>query len=143
MIVVTVIGILSAIVLPTFRLDSARAKVSEAVLAFSPCKNMVTETYMTGGVPPNPGEQWGCEVNQPSNYVDTVSVSAPEGVIKISLRGFNDLRIDTYDITMAPLDPSGVYPSAAGDEIKTWRCGASADGTTLDVKYLPNSCRGF
>jgi type IV pilus assembly protein PilA len=144
MIVVTVIGILAAIVLPTFRLDSARAKVSEAVLAFSPCKNMVTETYMGGGAPPDPGEQWGCEpTGQSSTYVSNVYVQAPQGIIKITLTGFNDLRIDTNDITLAPLDPSGVYPSAPGDEIKTWRCGASADGTTLDVKYLPSSCRGF
>jgi type IV pilus assembly protein PilA len=144
MIVVTVIGVLSAIVLPSFRLDAARAKVSEAILAFAPCKNMVTETYMSGGDPPNSGEQWGCEpTGQSSTYVSNIYVQAPEGIIRITLTGFNDLRIDTNDITLAPLDPTGVHPSAAGDQIKSWRCGSSLDGTTLDAKYLPSSCRGF
>jgi type IV pilus assembly protein PilA len=144
MIVVTVIGVLAAIVLPTFRLDTARAKVSEAVLAFAPCKNMVTETYMSGGDPPLAGEQWGCEpTGQSSTYVSAIYVQAPEGIIRITLTGFNDLRIDTNDITLAPLDPTGAYPTSAGDQIKSWRCGSSLDGTTLDIKYLPTSCRGF
>jgi type IV pilus assembly protein PilA len=144
MIVVMVIGILAAIVLPTFRLDTARAKVSEAVLAFAPCKNMVTETYMSGGDPPIPGEQWGCEpTGQSSTYVSNVYVQAPEGIIKITLTGFNDLRVDTFTITMAPLDPTGAYPTSAGDQIKSWRCGSPSDGTDLDPKYLPTSCRGF
>ncbi len=142
MIVVTVIGVLAAIVLPTFRLDTARAKVAEAVLAFAPCKNTVTELYMSGGDPPGPGD-WGCEIaSGASQYVDSVSTTA-EGVIKISLHGFNDLRIDTYTVSLAPLTGAGVYPTGAGDEVKTWRCGATADGTDLDPKYLPSSCKGY
>jgi len=142
MIVVTVIGVLAAIVLPTFRLDTARAKVSEAVLAFAPCKNAVTEVYMSGGDPPG-GGNWGCEVaSGASQYVDSISTSA-EGIISISLRGFNDLRIDTFTITMAPLMASGTYPTSTGDEVRSWRCGATADGTDLDPKYLPSSCRGY
>lgn len=143
MIVVAIVGILAAIVLPTFRLDTMRAKVSEAVLAFAPCKNMVTETMMGGGSPPDPGDPWGCEVATPTSHVSDVSVTVPEGIIKITLGGFNDLRLDTYTITLAPLTSSGVYIAGAGDEIKSWRCGSTADGTDLDLKYLPNSCRGF
>lgn len=141
MIVVTVIGVLAAIVLPTFRLDTARAKVSEAILAFSSCKNTVTEIYMSGS-PPGFGEQWGCEVTSPSQYVKDVSVT-DEGVITILLTGFNDGRLDNTTISLAPLNSSGTHLTGAGDQIQSWRCGASTDGTDLEVKYLPSSCRGY
>jgi len=141
MIVVTVIGVLAALALPALRVDAVRAKVSEAILAFATCKNLVTETYMSGGDPPAPGDTWGCEVTGPSTYVSNVYVQAPEGIIRITLTGDN--RLNTFVVSLAPLDATGAYVSATGDEIRSWRCGATADGTDLDSKYLPSSCRGY
>ena len=105
MIVIMIIGVLAALVLPGVRANSIRARMSEAILALSPCKNAVTELYNSGGDPPGPGN-WGCEASDVSMYVDTVTTD-DVGVIKASLRGFGDLRIDFHDLTLAPLDKIG------------------------------------
>jgi type IV pilus assembly protein PilA len=141
MIVIMVIGVLAAIVLPSIRSNAVRARMSEAILALSPCKNAVSELYNSGGDPPGPGN-WGCETSNASIYVDTIDTN-DVGVIKASLRGFNDLRIDFHDITLAPLDNTGNTP-APGSIVTAWRCGSPSDwtGTTVPSQYLPGSCRG-
>jgi len=141
MIVIMIIGVLAALVLPGVRSNAVRARMSEAILALSPCKNVITELYNSGGDPPRAGN-WGCEGSDLSLYVDTV-VTSDEGVIKASLRGFNDLRIDFHDLTLAPLDNTGNLP-APGGLVRTWRCGSPSDwtGTNVPSQFLPGSCRG-
>jgi prepilin-type N-terminal cleavage/methylation domain-containing protein len=141
MIVVMIIGVLAALILPGMRSNAVRAKMSEAILALSPCKNAVTELYLSGGDPPGFGN-WGCEASNVSTYVAEITVDE-FGVIKASLRGFGDLRIDTHDITLAPLDNTGNVPTGGGAPVRSWRCGSPVD-TTMPVppQYLPNSCRG-
>ena len=141
MIVIMIIGVLAAIVLPTIRSNAVRARMSEAILALSPCKNAVTELYNSGGDPPGPGN-WGCEASNVSMYVDTIDTN-DVGVIKASLRGFGDLRIDFHDLTLAPLDNTGGLP-APGSIIRSWRCGSPSDwtGTNVPSQFLPGSCRG-
>ena len=141
MIVIMIIGVLAALVLPGVRANSIRARMSEAILALSPCKNAVTELYNSGGDPPGPGN-WGCEASDVSVYVDTVTTD-DVGVIKASLRGFGDLRIDFHDLTLAPLDNTGGLP-APGSIIRSWRCGSPSDwtGTNVPSQFLPGSCRG-
>ncbi len=141
MIVIMIIGVLAALVLPGVRANSIRARMSEAILALSPCKNAVTELYNSGGDPPGPGN-WGCEASDVSMYVDTVTTD-DVGVIKASLRGFGDLRIDFHDLTLAPLDNTGGLP-APGSIIRSWRCGSPSDwtGTNVPSQFLPGSCRG-
>ena len=142
MIVVMVIGVLAALVLPGVRANAIRARMSEAILALSPCKNAVAELYNSGGDPPGPGN-WGCEASDVSAYVDNITTN-DFGVIKASLRGFNDGRIDTTDLTLAPLDSTGNVPSGGGINVTSWRCGSPTDwtGTTVPAQFLPSSCRG-
>lgn len=142
MLVTMIIGVLAALVLPSIRVETARVKMSEALLAFGTCRNMVTEMYNSGGDPPGAGN-WGCEsvIGTPvSTYVDSVTTE-DDGMIKVSLRGFNDLRIDTHDLTLTPLDNTGTR-AVAGSIVRRWRCGSVADGTTVPAKYLPGTCRG-
>ena len=141
MIVIMIIGVLAALVLPNVKANATRARMSEAILALAPCKNAVTELYNSGGDPPGAGN-WGCEVNaEASQYVDSIQTS-PEGIIKASLRGFNDLRINTHDLTLAPLDNTGNLPPGGGSTVRSWRCGSGLDGTDVPVQFLPGSCRG-
>ncbi len=142
MIVIMVIGVLAAIVLPNVKANAVRARMSEAILALTPCKNAVAEIYNSGGDPPGAGN-WGCEITtDASQYVDSIATS-DEGVIKASLRGFNDLRIDFHDLTLAPLDNTGVL-TGPGGLVRTWRCGSPTDwtGTNVPPQFLPGSCRG-
>jgi type IV pilus assembly protein PilA len=143
MLVTMIIGVLAAMVLPNIRVEVARVKMSEALLAFGTCRNMVTELYNSGGDSPGAGN-WGCEsvLGTPvSVYVDSVTTEE-DGLIKVSLRGFNDLRIDTMDLTLAPLDNTGTR-AVEGSIVRRWRCGSVADGTSTSLaKYLPGTCRG-
>ena len=140
MIVTMIIGVLASMVLPSVRSSTARARMSEAILALSTCQNQIAELYNSGGDPPGPG-QWGCEASNVSTYVDSITTD-DVGVIKASLRGFNDLRVDFHDLTLAPLDNTGSLP-VPGATVRRWRCGSVADGTGTTLSpYLPGSCRG-
>ena len=147
MIVTMIIGVISAIVLPTVREYTARAKISEALLAFSNCRNIITDVYQSGDHSPGP-HNWGCEsdpaLDRVSQYVliiDTKDTPSP-GTIVVTLTGFNgDPRLDLQDITLSPKDSLGNAP-VIGNGLNRWRCGSPADGTTLAQKYLPGSCAG-
>jgi type IV pilus assembly protein PilA len=140
MIVVAIIGILSAIVIPAARDYAIRAKMSEVMLAFATCREAISEVYQAGESSPGPNN-WGCEESTTSQYVLAVNTT-DEGTIKIAITGFGDLRIDTQDVTLAPLDFQGARPVVGESRIAQWRCGSSADGTTLRINYLPGNCRG-
>lgn len=141
MIVITIVAILAAIVLPNIKSNAARARMSEAILAFGPCRAAISEVYGAGADSPGAGN-WGCEVaTDASTYVDNIKTD-PLGVITLSLRNFNDLRIDTHDLTLAPLDNTGNLPSGNGAPIARWRCGSPIDGTDVPAQFLPSTCSG-
>jgi len=142
MIIVTIIGVLAALTLPSIRANTVRTKMAEALLAFTPCRAAVTEVYEGGGDAPADGI-WGCEIAQDaSQYVDSVKVD-DFGKITIVLHGFVDPRIDTKDLTMQALDNTGSIPSGNGAPVRRWRCGSIADGTDATLMpYLPGTCRG-
>ena len=140
--VVAIIGILAILVLPTIRVNSVRVKMAEVILATGPCKQMITELYLSGGESPG-GDQFGCEQPGPNvtTYVDSVHTT-DEGVIKVSLHGFGDGRLDSRTLTLAPLDNTGNYASGGGAGVARWRCGSPVEGTDIQIQYLPASCRG-
>jgi type IV pilus assembly protein PilA len=140
MIVMMIIGILAAIVLPNIRAYSTRARMSEAILALDRCKGVVTELYQSLGDPPADGE-WGCEANDVSQYVSLVTTKNFGTIIAV-LRGFNDGRLDSHQISLTPLDNTGSPPTGSDFTIMRWRCGGIPDGTDVLAKYLPNTCRG-
>jgi type IV pilus assembly protein PilA len=148
MIVMTIIGILVAVVLPGMRANALRARVSDAILAFGPCKTMVSEVYLSGSDLPGEG-QWGCEVasGSGSQYVKQIKTT-DQGIIIIELQG--DPKFATFEIALAPLDDTGNIPTVTGSPIRSWRCGKPGDllppvsspTYALDPKYLPGTCRG-
>lgn len=140
MIVVMIIGTLAAIVLPSIRSYTVRAKMSEAMLALSPCKDAVSELYQSLGDPPG-ADQWGCEASNVSQYVAETHTT-DFGIVRVVLHGFNDGRLDSREITLAPLDSSGNLPTGSGFIVRTWRCGSPVDGTDVPQQYLPSGCRG-
>lgn len=144
MLVTMIIGVLAALVLPSIRVNTVRVKMSEVLLAFGTCRNMVSEIYVAGGESPG-ANSWGCEsvAGVPvSVYVDSIRTEE-SGLIKAVLRGFNDLRIDNHDLTLMPLDNTGTPLDGAGGVIvRRWRCGSIADGTDVPSQFLPGSCRG-
>lgn len=147
MIVMTIIGVLAAVVLPSARQYAIRAKTSEVMLAFSHCTTVISEISQSGES--SLGDNtFGCEFNitadvdvKSSQYIWYITTKS-DGTITVGLNGFKDLRVDTFDVTMAPLDFQGHHVIVGQSRITQWRCGSTLDGTTLSPAYLPGSCKG-
>jgi type IV pilus assembly protein PilA len=144
MIVVAIIGILAAVALPAYQDYTIRAKMSEIILAMSACRTSITEVYQSGGTAPGPNN-WGCEGGVASKYVGGITTST-NGVVTATVQGISP-SVDTSLVTLAPLVSTGgtiaVANSATmGIGLYGWRCGSSTDGTSVNQKYLPGSCRG-
>jgi len=140
MIVVAIIGILASIALPSYQNYSLRAKVSEAILALSTCRTTVTELYQGAGTAPG-ANNWGCENASLSKYAASLATS-DNGMVSVTLQNLGPL--DGKIITMTPLVNASTAADVTidlGKGLFGWRCGSAADGTTLDPRYLPGSCR--
>ena len=142
MIVVAIIGILAAVALPAYQDYTARAKVSEVVLAASACRTTITEVYQTNTTAPAAGA-WGCEsANPTSTYVSSIATDA-NGVITVTVAssGIN-AEANGKKIELRPYQTASALKVAAniGSAVFRWGCGpAGTDG--MPIKYLPATCR--
>lgn len=144
MIVVAIIGILASIALPAYQDYTARAKISEAVLAVSGCRTAITEASQTGLSSTPSANGFGCgESNSPkSRYVGALNTSTA-GVVTATIQGIGT-GIDTKVIRLTPyIDAaattaatSNSFVSSSLQPIVAWKC--SSD---LDSKYVPSSCK--
>lgn len=155
MIVVAIIGILAAIALPAYQDYTARAKVSEVVLAASQCRTAITEASQTGmATTPAADNSFGCgEGGSPqapiSQYVQSIATT-PAGVITVTARSINQLgtrnqvQFTPYaDANFQTVMTAANYNRASllNGGIKGWRCAAPNGNTGIESKFLPASCR--
>ena len=152
MIVVAIIGILAAVALPAYQDYSNRAKISEVILAASACHTSITEVFQSATSAPG-ANNWGCEVTSittggASKYVNTISTDV-NGKVMVAIQGFAaSTNINGKIVTLVPLKNPGGTPAAmastdvGGTTVFGWRCGNNSDGTNLNPKFLPGSCRG-
>ena len=143
MIVVAIIGILAAVALPAYQDYTIRAKMSEIILAMSACRTSITEVYQSGSSAPG-ANNWGCEATTtaPSKYVKLITTDQ-NGKVFAQVQSIS-ASVDNSIVTLVPTDSTGapeVY-SGGATTVFAWRCGNTADGTTVPGKYLPGSCRG-
>ena len=153
MIVVAIIGILAAVALPAYQDYSNRAKISEVILAASACRTSITEVFQSATSAPGVNN-WGCEVTSAttggaSKYVQLISTDV-NGKVMVTIQGFaGPTGINGTVVTLVPLkNPGGGGPvplvaaDVGGMTVFGWRCGNNTDGTNLNPKFLPGSCRG-
>jgi type IV pilus assembly protein PilA len=145
MIVVAIIGILAAVALPAYQDYTKRAKMSEVILAASACRTTITEVYQSLSPGSGPGGgNWGCESSASTSKYVTSIVTDANGKVTITAQAIG-AGVDGNAVTLVPLIGSGAAATVSADLSKQlwgWRCGSSADGTTVLQKYLPGSCRG-
>jgi len=142
MIVVAIIGILAAVALPAYQDYTVRAKMSEVILAMSACRTSITEVYQSGGSAPT-ANSWGCESTTASKYVNAVTTSS-DGAVTATVQGITS-SVDTSVVTLVPLanaTSAATWATNSGSGLFGWRCGVTNDGTSVNAKYLPGSCRG-
>jgi len=123
MIVVAIVGILTAIALPAYQDYTTRARVSEAILAAGPAKLAVAEAAQTGGeIPAALTVQ-----SQQSTYVQGVAYA--NGVITVTARALPAGAAEgapTITLTGTRNDAGQV----------TWVCGGS-----IKPQYRPSTCQ--
>jgi type IV pilus assembly protein PilA len=149
MIVVAIIGILAAVALPAYQDYTARARISELILAASSCRSAVTEASQTG-LSVVEVDGFGCGEAAPTNgisqYVKSISTSKA-GVVTVVAQNISQLGAANRTLTLVPYTDANAATAAVeadfkrGTEksVKAWLCGAT--GTTIESKYLPASCR--
>ena len=144
MIVVAIIGILAAVALPAYQDYTARARMSEVILAASACRTSVTESVQSATTLPGAG-QWGCETstldtNASSQYVDTIMTSSG-GEVHVVVQNVNNV-VNGEAIVLQPSSTAAVGTQpAAGDAVASWACGPDPANTSDISNFLPGSCR--
>ncbi len=145
-VVIVIVGLLSAVAVPTYQSYITRAKISELLLAASSCRNSITEKVQSSSS------------SNISNVIEKSCASSTNKNIKniiINLNGVITILADenelepltnmTNTLTLVPIQ-TGITPLSGttdgGKLVAGWRCGETADGTTIPAKYLPSSCKG-
>ena len=151
MIVVAIIGILAAVALPAYQDYTARAKVSEVVLAASTCRTAISEASQTGFAANPVANGFGCgeggTVTSPlSQYVQTIATTA-DGKITVTARNISQLGsnknvdfVPYSDATLATPSVAADFNRASVKTVRGWKC-QTGSATGIEAKYLPASCR--
>ncbi|RFQ12517.1 pilin, partial [Pseudomonas sp. ATCC 13867] len=129
MIVVAIIGILAAIALPAYQDYTARAKVSEVVLAASACRTTITEVVQSATTLPA-ANAWGCESSTAtSKYVAKIETDA-NGVVSVTAGTGINSDVDGKVLTLTPSSSATTITApTAGGTINRWVCGDSSTTT--------------
>ncbi len=146
MIVVAIIGILAAVALPAYQDYTKRAKVTEIILAASACRTTITETIQSTTKPALPAAgEWGCEsATQTTKYVASIVTDNVGKIVVTAMATGIGAGADGKALSLVPLKAAATQFTNAdiGISVFEWRCGLVADGTSIDPKLLPGSCRG-
>jgi len=131
MIVVTIVGILAAIAIPTYQSYAIRSKISEALGMMGACKTAVTDYLAANaGLPPDLGAS-GCAGNAGTQYVAAIDVVG--GVITVTMATRGDLGAASGGTVK-------LSPTVANNMITTWAC-SPGSSAAIPTRLLPGPCR--
>jgi len=147
MIVVAIIGILSALSITVYQDYTVRAKVTEVILSAASCRTSIVEVLQSAS-----GAlivDWGCNSavgSRVSKYVASVKATGTSGVIIVKAQNISDINSGADSIMLKPCINSDATSIAsctepnAGDKVAIWLCGPDPT-SPIDIKYLPGTCR--
>ena len=126
MIVITIIGVLSAIAIPAYNTYTTRSKVSEGMLVFAPAKQAITEYQLMNGEFPADNDE--AALKAPSEYAGKFVESMTVGADGVTTVKFDDPTLYDGSLVFTPsLDASGSV---------AWEC-----STSIPHKLVPTECR--
>ena len=153
MIVVTIIGIISAFAIPAYQSYTVRAQVTEGLNLVGSVKTQIEETFNDSGAAPLNRLEAGLTQNATDtqgNYVSAVNVE--NGVITITFGNESSAAIQNLTLSLVPYETPNLGV--------VWRCGyapapaglaemgtaggtnsAAYIATTVPPQYVVKSCR--
>jgi type IV pilus assembly protein PilA len=139
MIVVTIIAILVAIAIPAYKGYVIRGQVSEGMALVGDAQASFAKFYARNGHYPSSNASVGLAPASSirGKYVGAVNVASTAGKITVGY-GYKGSRTDA-ELLAQGSNELVLSAIASGGSI-AWVCGPSG-GTTIDPKYLPESCR--
>ena len=141
-IVVSIIGILSSLALPAYQNYTARAKMSEVLLALSTCRTSISETVQSANFLPF-GGSWQCESltgTAESTYVASIQTS-DEGAVRVNIQNVSG-QMNGQQVIMRPWpDLNRSATVQPGDHIALWDCGPAPSNANDISSMVPGSCR--
>ena len=132
MIAVAIVGILSALAIPTYQDYTIRAKVGEAFSLASAAKFSVSEYYVSSGELPADADQAGIS-SVSGKYVRSLSYSKSGSVGQVIVTFGNNVGAEVNGKKVV------IEASISGNALH-WAC-KSSENDGIDNKYLPASCR--
>ncbi len=129
MIVIAIVGILSALAIPAFTDYSIRAQVAEGLGLAGSANNAVTEFYVIRRLFPADNTEAGLDAPAEiaGNYVASVTVNG--AVLEIQFGNRANAQISGQIVTLTAIDNLGSI---------SWICGS---GGIIQVHHLPQVCR--
>ena len=159
MIVVAIIGILAAVALPAYQDYTARAKVSEMIIAASSPKSLISEAFQSdslAGVTAAATEyNPRAAAEKQSKIVANIQINTATGVITVTSAAGGGLPTDAQSkqLTWTP-NVQGAALAAGASGAIDWACAsatnttatarslvATAPATPMPAKYAPSECR--
>ena len=146
MIVVSIIGILAAIALPSYQSYTVRAQIAEALTLAGELKGEIQDVYKQSGRFPANNRVAGLPASQYliGNYVESIDVA--NGALHIRFGNKASKLIGGKVLSIQPL----VVPESPASPI-SWNCGRSSppkgmrtvgdNRTDVDRQFLPYACR--
>ncbi len=160
MIVVAIIGILAAVALPAYQDYTVRAKVTEAIIAATAPKALVSESFQTDGLAgvKAAADTYDVAANAPehtSKYVSAINIVDTTGAITVTTATATGSGLPTValgkTIVFTPYVQKAALAALAG--AIDWACTTTSNTTatnkgltgaglgTLPAKYAPAECR--
>ena len=158
MIVVAIIGILAAVALPAYQDYTARAKISEIIIAASSPKSLISEAFQAdslAGVTAAATEYNArAQAEKQSKIVDDIQIDTGTGVITVTSVAGGGLPTDAQGTTLTwTPNVQGAALAAGASGAIDWACASTTNTTatarglvvgtqgTMPAKYAPSECR--
>jgi type IV pilus assembly protein PilA len=146
MIVVSIIGVLASVAIPSYQTYITRAQVTEALVIANEVKTSIKDYYRFKGEFPEDNRQAGIPMPEQliGNYISSIKLS--DGALHITMGNKSNRSLKDKVLTLRPVVVSGSPASPF-----SWLCGNSeavpgmaAIGdnlTNIESAYLPAACR--